>query len=97
MTAGTTSAAIFVLFDSAVFPANVLVFASEIIFMTGRAVGCVLRPGVYERAVDANAVTAAAPRIVSVVAWVVTLGVMAEAGWCPARCHMTPVALYIRG
>ena len=94
MAASTAAAAIFVLLDSAVFPANVLAFASEIIFVTGSAVGCVLGPGVYERAVDATAVAAAATRVVSVVAGVVPLRVMAEVGRRPACCYVAAVALH---
>ena len=93
MTAPTAAAAIFVLFDSAVFSANVIAFALEITLMTAGAERCVSGRGIDKRAVHAATVAAAAPRVVPVVARIVPLGVMAEAGRRPARGEMTRVAL----
>ncbi|MAF84190.1 MAG: hypothetical protein CL797_08820 [Chromatiales bacterium] len=93
MAAGTAAAAILVLSDSAVFPADMFAFAFEITLVTGRAERRVLRRGVHKRAVDAIAVTAAAAGIVSVVARVIPLRIMAEEGRRPAHRDMTLVAL----
>lgn len=87
------AAAILVLFDSAVFSPNVLAFALEIALMTAGAEGRVLGGGIDKRSVHAGAVAAAAAWVVPVVARIVPLGVMAEAGRRPARGDMTRVAL----
>ena len=97
MAATAAAAAILVLFDRAVLAANVIAFAVEITLMTGCAEGCVLGRGVYKHAVDAIAVTAAAPGVVSVVTRVVPLRVVAKEGRRPARRYMALVALYRRG
>ena len=89
----STSAAIFVLLDGTVFPAVMIPLPFEVTLMTGRAERCVSGRGIDKRAVHAATVAAAAPRVVPVVARIVPLGVMAEAGRRPARGDMTRVAL----
>ncbi len=61
--------------------------------MTGRAEGCVLRPGPGNIAADGITVTSITAWIVSVIARVIPLCVMAEAGRCPAVGGMTHIAL----
>ena len=81
----SATAAILVLFDSAAFSANVIVFTFEIICMTGSAVRRILGPTIHKRTDYARAVAATTPRVNSVVARVsrVVRG-MAEAVLCPA-------------
>ena len=93
----STTGTIFILFDSAVLPANMSTFPLEIIRMAGSAEGCVLGRGPGNGAANGATVAPSAPRIPSVVARIVTLGTMAKDGWCPAIGGMTHVALFSRG
>ena len=71
-------------------------FAFEIIRMTGRTVRSVLRPAIRNRIVYGTAVAGGTAWIIAVIARVVPLGTMAEAGWCPAISGMTLVTLESR-
>ena len=82
----SASAAILVLFDSAISSAIVIPFAFEIIRMTGSTVGCVLRIGPRKITVYAIAVAAATSWISSMITRVVPTGTMAEDVWRPAVC-----------
>ena len=68
-------------------------FAIEIIRMTGRTVRSVLRPAIRNCIVYGTAVAGGTAWIDAVIAWVVSLGTMAEAGRRPAIGGMTDVAL----
>ena len=93
----STATAIFILRNSAAIAANVISFTFEIIRMAGCAEGSVLRPGPGN--VTANGITVAAvtTRVVPMVARIVSLRVVVEAGRCPAVGGMTHVALFGRG
>lgn len=93
----STTAAVPVLRHSTIFAADVVPFAFKIIRMAGRAEGSVLRPGPGN--VTANGITVAAitTRVVPMVARIVSLRVVVEAGRCPAVGGMTDVALFGRG
>lgn len=93
MTAPTAAAAILVLFDSAVFSPDMIAFAFEITLMAGGAEGRVAGRRIYKYGVYAGAVAAAATRVSSVIARVIPLRVMAEAGRRPAAGHMALVTL----
>ncbi len=86
----SASAAILVLLDSTVFTTIMIAFTFEITCMTAGTEWRVSRfiriivttqTGTYR-----SSVTASTARIASVIARVVTIAVMAEAGWCPAVC-----------
>ena len=82
----SATAAILVLFNSAAFSANVIVFSVEIICMTGSAIRRILGPTIHKRTDYAIAVAAATPRVSSVVARVVPSRAMFEDAWRPAVC-----------
>ncbi len=89
----TTAAAILVLFYSAIFPANVLVLTSKIILVAGGTVGCVLGIRPRHSTTDCIAMTSGTPWIISVVAGIVAIRIMAEVGRRPAVCGVANVAL----
>ena len=89
-----TASAIPVLRDGTVFTTDMIAFAFEITGMTGRTERCVLGPGPGDVSTDGSAVAAVTARIPSVIARVVALRIMGEAGWCPAAGGMTHVALF---
>jgi len=74
-----------------------LAFAFEIICVTSGAVRRVLGIGPGNNVADSRTVAAVAAGISAVIARVVSLWVMAEAGRCPAISGMTDVALCRRG
>ena len=82
----SASTAIFVLFDCAASAAIVITFTFEIICMTGGAERCILVEGPVKSILNAIAVAAATRQYPSVVARIITIGVMAEDGWRPAVC-----------
>lgn len=90
----STAAAISVLLDGTIFAANMITFTFEIVRMTGRAEGRVLRP--RPRNVTTNGITVAAvtTRVVPMVSRIVSLRVVVEVGRCPTIGCMTHVALF---
>ena len=78
------SAAIPVLFDSSAFSTNVIPFAFEITLMTGCAEGRVTGRGIDKRRGYYTAVAGATSWVDPVVARVVPVSIMAEAGRRPA-------------
>jgi len=84
MTSATT--AIFVLFDCPAFSTNVIPFTFEITLMTGSAEGRITGREIHKRSGYYTAVAGATRWVDPVVAWVVPLRVMAEAGRRPAVC-----------
>lgn len=90
----TAAGAILVLCDGTVFTTDMIPFAFEITGMTGRTERCVLGPGPGDVSTDGSAVAAVTARIPSVIARVVALRIMGEAGRCPAVGGMTHVALF---
>ena len=97
MTSPAAVAAILVLLDGTVAPADMIAFSPEIALMTGGAEGRVLGRRPRYRTVLTITVAPGTPWIPSVVARIVPLRVMAEAGRRPAVGRMTDVALYVRG
>ena len=89
----STSRAILVLCDGTVFAANVLVLTFESVSVTGGAKRLVLgkRPG--NSCADNRSMAGVTAGIFTVIARVVPVGVMTEAGWRPAIGGMTHVAL----
>lgn len=73
-----------------------LAFAFEIVRVTGGTVRRVLRVGIRNRSAYGTTVTCVTARVPAVIARVVSLWAMAEAGWRPAVGGMTHVALYGR-
>ena len=88
-----TAATILVLLNSAASSANVITFTLEIICMTGCAVGRILRVGPGKHRVDAVAMAAAATQVACMVARVVALRVVTEAGRRPAGRDVACVTL----
>lgn len=86
--------AILVLCHGTILAANVLVFAIEVIRVTGGAKRCVLGIGPGNGSAYHVAVAADAARIIAVIARVVSLRTMVEAGWRPAIGDMTHVTLF---
>ena len=70
------------------------IFSLEIILMAGSAEGSVLGRGPGNGAANGVTVASITPRVPSVVAGIVTLGTMAEAGRCPTVGGMTYIALF---
>ena len=71
-------------------------FAFEIIRMTGRTVWSVLQPAIRNSSAYGTTVTCLTAWVVAVIAWVVSLATMAEAGRRPAVGGVTHVAFYSR-
>ena len=92
----SAAGAIPVLFDGTIFAANVPAIAFEIIRVTGGAIRRVLGIGPGNSSAYYIAVAAGAAWIPAVIARVVPLRAMAEAGWRPAIGGMTHVALFCR-
>lgn len=98
----STASTILVLFDCAVFTADVFVFTSEITRMTGGTIDCtssrgsIFRVRIWKRTAYGRAMAAVAARIASVVARVASTGTVTEAGRCPAVGCVTHVALLRR-
>lgn len=96
VTSPTTTAAIPVLGDRAVFTPDVLVLAPEIAGMTGSTIRGVCRCRIDERGVHTRSMATDTTRVTPVIAGIVALGIMAETGWCPALGGMALVALHRR-
>jgi len=97
MTSSAATAAIHVLRDGSVFTTIVIAFTFEIIRMTGSAEGRVLGRGPGNGTANGVTVAPITPRIPSVVAGIVSIGIMTKDGWCPAVGAMTHVTLFSRG
>ncbi len=97
MASAAAAAAIPVLRNGTVLSTNVLVFAFEVIRMTGRAIRFVLSPGPGNVGADGITVAGGTTRISAVIARVVPVRIMAEVGRCPAVGGMAHVALRGRG
>jgi len=86
----STGTAILVLFDGAISSAIVITFTFEITRMTAGTewrVSFLIRIIVpIDTATYRSFVTASTAWITTVIAWVVTIAVMAEVAWCPAVC-----------
>jgi len=95
MAASASAAAIFVLCHGAIFPADVVAFPFKIIFVARCAEGGVLAKGVSKRRGDDITVACAAGQFLSVVAWVISAGVMVEASGCPGVGGMAIVTLQV--
>lgn len=93
----SATAAVPVLRDGTVLATDMLVFASEVIRMTGRAVRLVLRPGPGNVGADGITVAGGTTRISAMIARVVPVRIVAEVGRGPAVGGMTHVALRGRG
>ena len=89
----STAATILVLHNSAAFSADMITFALKITCMTGCAEGRILRVWPGKHRVDAVAVAAAATQVLGMIARVVALGVVTEAGRRPAGRYVACVAL----
>ena len=89
----TAASTILVLRNSATFTADMFIFRVKIPCMTGSTEGRILRKGPGKYRVNAIPVAATASWVPCMVARVVTLQVMAEAGRCPAGRYMAFVAL----
>ena len=92
----SAAAAITVLRDGTVLAADVPVLAFEVVCVTGRAVGCVLRPAPRNDGADGWAVATSASWIAPVIARVISIGIVAEDGRCPAVGGVAHVALFRR-
>ena len=92
MTTATTVAAVFVLFNCAIFAAYVITFPIEIVRMTGGTERCVLIPPIVDNFIIIN-VTGPTADIRTVVSRIVTERRMGEIDWRPALSRMTVVTL----
>ena len=92
----SAASAIFVLLDCPVFSAYVVTLAIKIIRVTGRAERLVLGPVIHKWNIDTVSVTAATPRVYSMVTRVIPLKIVTKDAWCPAVCRMTRITLYSR-
>jgi hypothetical protein len=89
----TAAAAIPVLRDRAVFAADMVPLALEIIRVAGGTEGCVLGEGPGYRGAYSRAMTAVTARVPAVISRVVSVRVVTENGRCPAVRRMAYVAL----
>lgn len=89
----STAGAIPVLCDRTIFTAPVFIFTFKVIRVTGGAERRVLGIGPGNGSAYHVTVAADAARIIAMIARVVPVGVMTEAGWRPAIGGMTHVAL----
>ena len=96
MAPATAATAIFILFYSAVFTADVFINTFEFSCMAGGAIRCILHSRPRKCTIDTTAVTAVTTRVPSVVTRVVAVRVMGEVGRCPPRCCVADIALYRR-
>ena len=88
MAACATAAAVFVLFDGAVFSAVVIAFSIEIIGVAGSALRCVLGPAEGNVFVIVL-VAGAASQACVVVTRIVAVTRVDEINWCPGLGGMT--------
>ncbi len=89
----TAIAAILVLRDGSVTPADMVAVTLEIIGMAGCAERCVLGPPPRDIAGDGIAVAGGATGVTPVVARVVPVGIMIEIGRRPAVGRVADIAL----
>lgn len=94
MTSATATTAILVLFDGAIFSANVLIYTFELSRMTGGAIRRILGSGPGKCTVHTATMATVTPGISSVIARIIAIKIMAEVGRCPAIRCMADIALY---
>ncbi len=90
----SAAATVLVLRDGTVLTADMPALALEVRGMTGGAVGFVLWPGPRDNRTDGGPVASGTTRISSVIAGIITVGIVAEDGRRPAVCGVANVALF---
>ena len=97
VTSATAAAAVPVLRDGTVITADVPVLAPEVIRMTGRAIGGVLRRRPGNDRADGRSVTGGAAQVALVIAGIIAIRIVTENGGPPGVGGMAQVALRGRG
>ena len=96
----SAASAVLVLFDRAALSTKVFIFGFEVIRMATGAGWCVYKLiriiVTIDTATYRSFMAAITARVFSVIAGVISVTVMAKAGWYPAVCGVTHVALFRR-